>query len=220
MTNSDVLDLKMIYVVVYCGMGSEILQKSKQHGIKGGTVFLGKGITDNRFLKFFAICDVRKEIVMMAADGITADYVLDVLDEEFGFGGERYGMAYTISVNNITGARCYQCGGISEKGEEKAMYQAITVIVDKGNGERVIEAAEKAGSKSGVIINARGSGIHETSRIFAMDIEPEKEVVMILASSEKTPLIVEMIRKDLKIDEPGNGIIFTQSVNRVCGFSE
>ncbi len=100
------------------------------------------------------------------------------------------------------------------------MYQAITVVVEKGKAEDVIDAALKAGSKGGTIINARGSGVHETSRLFAMDIEPEKEMVLILSKSEQTEKIVSSIRTSLKIDEPGMGILYIQHVNEVCGLYE
>lgn len=75
----------------------------------------------------------------------------------------------------------------------------------------------EAGSKGGTIINARGSGIHETSKIFSMAIEPEKEIVLILSEEESTEGIVASIRKKLKIDEPGNGIIFIQEVSKTYG---
>lgn len=97
------------------------------------------------------------------------------------------------------------------------MYQVITIIVDKGNAEDVVRAAEKAGSKGGTILNGRGSGVHETSKVFAMEIELEKEIVLILSEVEKTEAIISSIRKDLKIDEPGNGIIFVQDVNKTYG---
>jgi nitrogen regulatory protein PII len=89
--------------------------------------------------------------------------------------------------------------------------------VDRGKAEDVIDAATKAGSKGGTIINARGSGIHETSKLFSMDIEPEKEIVIILSEVESTEKIVSSIRSHLKIDEPGNGIIFIQDVNKTYG---
>jgi nitrogen regulatory protein PII len=97
------------------------------------------------------------------------------------------------------------------------MYHLITTIVDKGKAEDVINAATKAGSKGGTIINARGSGIHETSKLFSMDIEPEKEIVIILSEVDKTEEIVSSIRTNLKIDEPGNGIIYIQDVNKTYG---
>ncbi|HOA17575.1 MAG TPA: P-II family nitrogen regulator, partial [Fervidobacterium sp.] len=78
-------------------------------------------------------------------------------------------------------------------------------------------AANKAGAKGGTIINARGSGIHESGKILSMEIEPEKEIVMILSESDTTENIVSAIKDAIKIDEPGNGILFVQDVNRTYG---
>ena len=100
------------------------------------------------------------------------------------------------------------------------MYNVITVIVDKGRGDDAIEAATKAGSQGGTIINSRGSGIHETSKVFAMEIEPEKEVVIILSKNDKTSDIVGSIREELKLDKPGNGILFVQDINKTYGLYE
>ncbi len=104
-----------------------------------------------------------------------------------------------------------------ERGEAETMHKVITVIVDKGKAEDVIDAATKAGSKGGTIMNGRGSGIHETSKLFSMDIEPEREIVIILSETSKTEAIVSSIRKDLDMDKPGNGIIYIQDVNKVYG---
>lgn len=97
------------------------------------------------------------------------------------------------------------------------MYHIINIIVDKGRAEEVITAATKAGSKGGTVINARGSGVHETSKVFDMEIEPEKEVVIVLSEIERTGDIVAAIRESLKIDEPGNGIIYIQETSRTYG---
>ncbi len=53
---------------------------------------------------------------------------------------------------------------IEEKDVNQIMYAAITVIVDKGKAEQVVEAAIAAGSNGGTIINARSSGIHENEQ--------------------------------------------------------
>jgi nitrogen regulatory protein PII len=100
------------------------------------------------------------------------------------------------------------------------MYNAIFVIADKGKGSQAVDAARSSGSKGATIINARGSGVHESNVIFGMDVEPEKEMVLILSDSEKTQVIVDAIKEALKIDEPGNGIIFIQEVSEAYGLYE
>ena len=73
--------------------------------------------------------------------------------------------------------------------------------------EAVIDAAVLAGSKGGTIINARGAGIHEYSKLLSMAIEPEKEIVMILSEANLTESITCSIRENLKLDDPGNGML-------------
>lgn len=99
-------------------------------------------------------------------------------------------------------------------------YQAIYTIVDKGKAEWVIEAAAKGGASGGTVINARGSGIHETEKIFQMAIEPEKELVLILAKCNLVEGICQNIREELHIDDPGKGIIFVQDVRSAFGLFE
>jgi len=211
-SNSEIPEFEMVYFIVNYGLGSKIMQKAKKCGISGGTVLLGKGTIRNRLL------DSKKEIVLMVSDKKTIDQALEQLDMKMKFSKPNHGIAFTISVGQVVGARSCKSDYINEgRGAVNTMYQSITVIVEKGNAEYVIDAATEAGSKGGTIINARGSGIHETSKIFSMDIEPEKEIVMILSESKSTDAIVSSINKKLKIDEPGNGIIFIQDVNKTYG---
>lgn len=97
------------------------------------------------------------------------------------------------------------------------MHRAVFVVVDKGKGETVMEMARAAGVRGGTIINGRGSGIHETAVFLNMEIEPEKEIVLMLTPVELTDRIVAAVREGLKIDEPGNGIIWVQSVTEAYG---
>ena len=53
-----------------------------------------------------------------------------------------------------------------------------------------------------------------------MDIEPEKEIVMVVVSSETTEKVVSNVRSEMEIDKPGNGIIFIQNLSQVYGVLE
>ena len=97
------------------------------------------------------------------------------------------------------------------------MYNAIFVIVDRGKAEAVMDAALEMGARGGTVIKARGAGVHETSKLFSMDIEPEKEIVFVLSKASQTEKIVTGVRDKLEIDKPGNGVIFCQDVNQTYG---
>lgn len=211
-SNAEMPEFEMVQIIVNFGLGSKVLQTAKKCGISGGTVLLGKGTTKNSLL------DSRKEIVLMVSDKKTIKQAIEHLDLKLKFSKHHHGIAFTTSVGQVVGAKSWIGDHINEgRDADNSMYQAITVIVEKGNAEYIIDAASEAGSKGGTIINGRGSGIHETSKIFSMDIEPEKEVVMILSEIKSTDAIVSSIRKKLKIDEPGNRIIIIQDVNKTYG---
>ncbi len=213
---SDKCDIELICIIVNNGLGSKILKAAKQHGILGGTVFLGKGTVKNKVLEFLDLADIDKELVIMLSDKKTADNALEELDKVFAFNKPNHGIAFSTSVKSLIGT--HQCRNINQyRSENDIMYDAIYVIVEKGKAEFVVDAATKVGAKGGTIINARGSGIHETSKLFSMDIEPEREIVLILSECINTEMITASISEELKIDEPGNGIIFIQGVNNVYG---
>lgn len=220
--DTEVSEFELAFIIVNFGKGSKVLQTAKKHGIPGGTIFLGKGTVKNRLLELLAINDVRKEIVILVSDRKTLFQAIEQLDHKFKFSKPNHGIVFTTPVGRVIGARSWQKGTTlkEDRGVVKIMYDAITVVVEKGNAELVIDAATEAGSKGGTIINARGSGIHETSKLFSMDIEPEKEMVLILSKKESTDAIVSSIREKLKIDEPGNGIIFIQDVTKTYGLYE
>lgn len=209
---------ELLSVIVNFGLGSKVLKYAKENGIFGGTILLGKGTVKSRILELLELSETRKEIVIMIDEQLKAEKFLDKLNKRFNLDKPNSGIAFSSSVIEILGTKLCKCSGDRKNGGvESTMYNAIYVVVDKGRAEDVVRAAKKAGARGGTIINARGSGIHETSKLFSMDIEPEKEFVLVLADVNLTDNITSMIREELKIDEPGNGIIYVQSVNKTYG---
>ncbi len=208
----------MLAVIVNFGVGSKVLHLGKKYGISGGTIFLGKGTQHCLLNDFFDICDERVEVVLMIAQTEKIESAAEAISQKFKFAKANHGIAFTAALNNFLGVRnCFYDKTHEEKGVNKTMYEAIFVIVDRGNAETVVGAAEAAGAKGGTIMNARGSGIHEYSKLFAMDIEPEKEVVMLILETAKTETVVNAIQDATEMSKPGNGIIFTIGVNRTYG---
>ena len=218
MNNSPNKDYELFCLVVNFGLGSKVVKIAKQHGISGATIFLGMGTIKNHLLEILGLYELRKEIVLMVADKELAYNALEEINTELVLNKPNHGIAFTTSVSNLLGSRnCTYDSSNKHGGVKNTMYNAIFVVVDKGVAESVIDAASLAGARGGTIINARGSGVHETSTVFSMAIEPEKEIVMILSENTLTEAICDSIRKELKIDDPGNGIIFVLDINKTYG---
>lgn len=215
---ADKKELELLCVIVNFGLGSKVVKIAKQNVISGSTVILGKGTIKNHLMVFLDLTDSRKEIVLMISEKTMAYNVLEILNKELNLKKPNHGIAFITSVKSLFGSRsCYTPNIKESRGVKHIMYNAIFIVVDKGKAEDTIQAANKAGSRGGTIINARGSGIHEVSKLFFMNIEPEKEMVMILSEINLTESITSSIRKQLQLDEPGNGIMFILDVNETYG---
>lgn len=217
----DKKNIVMIYAIVNRDTGSKVLHIAKNCGLTGGTVFLGRGTIKNPLLEALALNDTRKEVVLLIGEESIGTEFLDKLSTELKFHKHNHGIAIMIDVDYVCGSQHLSCSSLKNPGgKEITMYQSVYVIVDKGKGETAVDAATKAGAKGATIISARGSGIHETSKLFNMEIEPEKEIVMIIIKSEIAEQVVSSIRNELDINKPGNGIMFIQNVRQVYGLYE
>lgn len=212
------LDYELICCIVNNGHGSKVLKIAKNNGVRGGTVFMGGGTVKNKLLEFLDLDDVKKELVFLAAPGEIAHNAAKALAKEMAFHKKNHGIAFTIPLNNLIGSMDNEFDNDSEdRMVNDSVYSAIYTVVDRGLGNDVVDAANAAGARGATIIHARGSGIHETGMLFAMQIEPEKDMVMILAKADVRAGIIASIRERLGIDEPGKGIIFTLSVSEAYG---
>ncbi len=215
---SNIKRYDLLCVIVNYGVGKKVIKTYKEIGITGFTAFLGKGTIQGHLLDLLGLNETKKEIIWFIADRSLTNRAFEELNKRFKFEKPNHGIVFSISVANLLGVRnCTYSRAIESRGVEDIMNQAIFTIVDKGMAEAVIDAAVLAGSKGGTIINARGAGIHEYSKLLSMDIEPEKEIVLILSETKLTEAIACTIRETLQIDEPGNGILFILDINKAYG---
>lgn len=219
-------NIKLLCCIVNLNKGSKVLSIGKKAGVNGGTIFHGHGTISNKFLNFMGIYDEAKDIVIMATSNEISKKGLDLISKEMKFEKKGNGIGFIIPLNNIYGNLCLSKEKniekivTEDKKEEDKMYQSIVVIVDRGLGDEVVESSKKAGARGATIIHGRGSGIHETQKIFAMPIEPEKEIILIITKKESSKAIIESINKNLEIEKPGKGILFVHDLDTVTGLYE
>ena len=211
-------DFRLICCVVNMGSASKVLKVARKYGVKESVISIGKGTLNSRLLTLLKINEERKEIVSMIAETKVATEAIKGISKELAFEKPHHGIAFTHPVSGVFNSEHTTVeNNIKTNEVENNMYNAIYVIVERGNAEEVIEVANKAGARGGTIVNARGSGSQETKKLFSIEIEPEKEKVIIIAKSELKDGIIEALKQHLNIDEPRNGIIYVLDVNEVYG---
>lgn len=96
----------------------------------------------------------------------------------------------------------------------------ITSIVQRGQGDKVVKAALKAGAPGATIFYARGTGVRETLGILGAMLTPEKEVILIVTRKEQVDQVFNAIVSAGQLDEAGKGFAFVQDVKKAIGFVE
>ncbi len=210
-------ELILNYFIVDYGSGSKILSYAKTLGLNGGTIFQAQGTINNAFLKILNFDEKRKDVVIIIELLENNPSKLSRICTHFQFDKQDHGIGFNVRINNLYKHNMNQTSQGDTKMSENEL---IFAIVEKGKGELVVEAAQRVGATGATIINARGAGVHETTRIFSIEIEPEKEIVLMLIDKSLKDIICESIQKETDITHPKKGVLFTQSVNEVYGLYE
>ena len=208
--------LEMLVVIVEHNKASKVLHLADEKGVTASVAMLGRGTASRTIFDYLGLNDKKKAVLMLFGKTEEITDLADYLVEKLEMDKPNHGIAYIESAFNVFGTEDNANRSENIKRGEN-MYNAIYTIVEKGNADDVIEAAEKAGSRGGTVMHARGSGSEEARKVFNMLIEPEKEIVLIISEEAKTKDIVESIRKETQIEEEGKGIIFITRVEQTYG---
>ena len=98
-------------------------------------------------------------------------------------------------------------------------YKCILAIVNNGFSETAMDAAKSCGARGGTILHARGTISKEAEKFFNISIQPEKEIVMILAQEELIDGILKGLYNAIGTSTPAQGIAFALPVDDVIGVS-
>ncbi|MEZ5801878.1 MAG: P-II family nitrogen regulator [Rhizobiaceae bacterium] len=93
----------------------------------------------------------------------------------------------------------------------------IVSIVRKGWGDTVLQASMKAGAHGGTILLGRGVGRNEQMRVFGIQIEPEKEIVLTVVPAGMKNTMLREIERAAELNAPGHGLAFVLPLEKVIG---
>lgn len=96
-------------------------------------------------------------------------------------------------------------------------FDLIMTIVNRGYADQVVDAARSAGAHGGTVFYARGTGVQEVEKFFAISIQPEKEVVINLVKHDQTQGIMHSIVAAAGLKTEAKGLSFALPVTNVKG---
>ncbi len=212
----------LLFIIVYRGKGSKILQYASKQGVSDASCFFGKGTIPNSSLEMLGMNEVNKEIILLVVASAREDEILDKLNEKFHFDRQNHGIAFMLP---LAGALKMRSGDtLSWKSGTQAAgnasgYTAVFLILDKGKAETAIQISQDAGYFGGTIIKARGAA-GKMSVVLDMIVEPEKEAVLMVTQSERVCELAGLLDQKLSLSEENTGILFTAEISSTVGLFE
>lgn len=94
----------------------------------------------------------------------------------------------------------------------------ITCIVQRGESDKVVEAALAAGAQGATISYGRGTGVREKMGLMGLFIKPQKEIIYIVTKQDESQKVLDAVVKAAHLEEKGRGFAFLHDLNSAIGF--
>ena len=201
------------------GKANEVLSKAKECGATGGTIFLGEGtLQSNKLLDLLGLNKVHREILMIEATEEICSDLQEKLSDHFRFSKKNKGIAFSVPFIR------WKLKSNEEEIRElhrnfNPSHFCIMTIIDKGKSNDCIKAAKAAGARGGTVMHGHGAGV-PTDYYFPLIIEPQKDVVMVIAGKDNVNAIKDRIINEMELFKERKGIIFILPVVKISGFSD
>ena len=99
-------------------------------------------------------------------------------------------------------------------------FEVIFCIINEGFSDVVMNAARKEGASGGTILKGRGVAGRDAQEKFKIEIQPEKEIVMMVVPKEIKDAVLRSVNAFAGLSQEGQGIAFSLPVERAIGLKD
>lgn len=200
----------------------EAMALARQHDLGIGTIFHAHGTSRQKIWRILGLDDVLLECLVIVGPRDKINGLIEAINDAYHLDLPNNGIGFTAPITSLRGTREEKIWSDEDAsnmdGGEDVMYEAIVTIVDRGQAELVVELGNRAGAQGGTILHGRGTA-RKAKKVFNMEINPEKEIVLTIVKKEQTEEITQALYNGLNLHEPNSGILFTVGLEEVYGIS-
>lgn len=200
-----------------------IIDFLNKEGTRFKNIIHGIGTASDSALEYFGLDEVRKSIILTILPYEMSKKVLKNLkkNKKIKINEPGNGIAFTIPLTS--GAQYmvdrYKDIEMEETKMEPANQHLIITIANEGSAETIMSAAKKAGATGGTTISGRGLEPNQIIKFLGLALEPEKDVVLILAPDSKKTAIMNKIVEKCGSHTDQAGLCFSLPVDHVEGIN-
>ena len=213
------MNLSLLMIIASSAKERRYLETLKKYKIKFRSITYGKGTASSSLLEYFGINEVDREIILAVLPKITSKHILRYIKTKLKINEPGNGIAFTVPLSSSTKYMqdFYKDSNLEDFEMNEENKHLIITIANEGFAEMIMNSAKKAGAKGGTTINGRGLETEKVVKFLGISIEPEKDIVLIIADEDKKTPIMDEIIDACGLKTPGAGICFSIPVENVVG---
>lgn len=192
--------------------------------------FHAKGTATSEVTDMLGLGNTNKKILLSIMPRVFADRMMDKMQRELNLARPNSGIAFSFPITGGSGMVVRKLKELSANDElllreevkdmPENKYTMIMTVANQGFSEEIMEAARSAGAFGGTVFHARQIVNEETMQFWGLRIQPEKEILIILAANENKLAIMQSISEKCGIRSEAKGIAFSIPIDRVIGLNE
>lgn len=193
--------------------------------------FHAQGTASVGVINWLGLDSMEKSISMSLMPKGFADEMLQRLRKKLHLGMPNTGVAFTVPLSGGNGRLIKLISSMereedreiaerSERDMAESNYSMIMAIINQGFSEEVMEAARPMGATGGSVFHCRRSGSEEAMQFWGIKVQPEREIVIILAKKSHKLGIMKAIGEKCGMNSEAQGIVFSMPVDGAVGMDE
>ncbi len=192
--------------------------------------FRAQGTASSEIMDTLGLDGGEKTVLMSMMPKAFADEMLVKLHRKLHLGMPNTGIAFTIALSGCSSQMVRLMETLEpehsklsvERDEVESMdseYSMIMAITNRGYSEEIMNAARPLGASGGTVFHSRRVGSEEAMKFWGISVQPEREIVLIIAQKEAKKPMMQMIGKKFGMQSEAKGIVLSLPVDGIAGLN-
>lgn len=225
MTRTDAPDDYVLLTLIVDRTHSKKTVKALSgQGVYSSFAMPASGTAPSDMLTLLGLGNTKKDIILCTLRESSAATVFRRLIDECRLDKPGHGIAFTIPLTSILYGRGFfdlgdfEYGGKDMNEQTTAFrHDLILISVKSGFSDDAMSAARSVYPVGGTIVKGRETGLKEGEKFFGVEIQPERELVVILTERERTQDILHAIMDKAGPDSKADAFAVALPVRDTAG---
>lgn len=220
--------LRALFLVATPKLAKKAIDLFQEKDIPVLHEFRAQGTASEGIINWLGLDGVDKSVITTILPVELANKMLRRLYKRLQLGAPNTGVAFTIRLSGgssrmIKMSEALQekldsvSGGRSEMEMAESEYRMIVTIVNQGFSEEVMAAARPMGATGGTVFHSRRIASEEAKHFWGINVQQEREIVLILAEKSKKKEIMRAIGEKCGLKSEAQGVVLALPVDNVVG---